>query len=215
MRALIETAAKAAIILGTALVPAVAYAGSAADVLEPQGLWIGAMHGPTPKMLSGAVVVDLAAIEALMAEKPLLLDVGPAVRKPENFPSDRPWLPIHRSIPNAIWMPGAGAAPLDVGREELFYRRIEELTHGDKTKLIVVFCRPECWGGWNAGKRTRDERLYARPLVSGRHRWLAGQARNRRGQTRHRVVRRADKIGISDVVSFVWWRLIVGDLLLR
>jgi PQQ-dependent catabolism-associated CXXCW motif protein len=153
MHALIGTAAKAAIILGTALVPAVAYAGSAADVPEPQGLWIGAMHGPTPKLLSGAVVVDLAAVEALMAEKPLLLDVGPAVRKPENFPTDRPWLPIHRSIPNAIWMPGAGAAPLDVGREELFYRRIEELTHGDKTKSIVVFCRPECWGGWNAGKR--------------------------------------------------------------
>jgi PQQ-dependent catabolism-associated CXXCW motif protein len=153
MHALIGTAAKAAIILGTALVPAVAYAGSAADVPEPQGLWIGAMHGPTPKLLSGAVVVDLAAVEALMAEKPLLLDVGPAVRKPENFPTDRPWLPIHRSIPNAIWMPGAGAAPLDVGREELFYRRIEELTHGDKTKSIVVFCRHECWGGWNAGKR--------------------------------------------------------------
>jgi PQQ-dependent catabolism-associated CXXCW motif protein len=153
MRALIETAATAAIILGTALVPAVAHAGSTADIPEPQGLWIGAMHGPTPKMLSGAVVVDLAAIEALMAGKPLLLDVGPAVRKPENFPTDRPWLPIHRSIPNAIWMPGAGAAPLDVGREELFYRRIEELTHGDKAKPIVVFCRPECWGGWNAGKR--------------------------------------------------------------
>jgi PQQ-dependent catabolism-associated CXXCW motif protein len=153
MRALIETAAKAAIILGIALVPVVAHAGSAADVPEPQGLWIGAINGPTPKMLSGAVVVDLAAIEALMAEKPLLLDVGPAARKPENFPSDWPWLPMHRSIPNAIWMPGAGAAPLDVGREELFYRRIEKLMQGDKTKPIVVFCRPDCWGGWNAGKR--------------------------------------------------------------
>lgn len=153
MCALIEWAAKAAIILTTVLLVAVAHAGSGSDVAEPQGLWIGAMHGPTPKMLSGAMVVDLAAIEALMAEKPLLLDVGPVVRKPENFPSDRPWLPIHRSIPNAIWMPGAGAAPLDAGREELFYRRIEELTQGDKAKPIVVFCRPDCWGGWNAGKR--------------------------------------------------------------
>jgi len=153
MCALIERAAKAAIILTTALLAAVANAGSAGDVAEPQGLWIGGMHGPTPKMLSGAVVVDLAAIEALMAEKPLLLDVGPVARKPENFPSDRPWQPIHRSIPNAIWMPGAGAAPLDAGREELFYRRIEELTQGDKAKPIVVFCRPDCWAGWNAGKR--------------------------------------------------------------
>jgi PQQ-dependent catabolism-associated CXXCW motif protein len=87
-----------------------------------------------------------------MPDKPLLLDVGPADRMPEGFPSDR-WLPIHRSIPRAIWMPGAGEAPLDAGREELFYRRIGELMQGDKTRPIVVFCRPDCWGSWNAGKR--------------------------------------------------------------
>jgi PQQ-dependent catabolism-associated CXXCW motif protein len=153
MRALIKTVAKAAVILGSALLSAVANAGAASDVPEPQGLWTGAMAGQTPKTLAGAVVVDLAAIEALMADKPLLLDVGPATRKPENFPADRLWLPTHRSIPKAIWMPGAGAAPLEAGREELFYHRIAELTHGDRTKPIVIFCRPECWGGWNAGKR--------------------------------------------------------------
>jgi len=153
VRALIELAAKAAVIVGTALFPVLAGAGSPSDVPEPQGLWIGAMHGPTPKTLAGAAVVDLAAIEVLLAEQPLLLDVGPAVRKPADFPDDRPWLPTHRSIPGAIWMPGAGAAPLEAGREELFYRRVGELTLGDKTKPIVVFCRPECWGGWNAGKR--------------------------------------------------------------
>jgi PQQ-dependent catabolism-associated CXXCW motif protein len=99
------------------------------------------------------MVVDLAAVEVLMAEKPLLLDVGPAYRKPVNLPADRPWLPTHRSIPGATWMPGAGAAPLDAGREDLFDRRIAELTRGDKAKPIVVFCRPDCWGSWNAGKR--------------------------------------------------------------
>src|SRR5262245_15183033 len=153
MRTLVEIAVKAAIILGTALFPAVASVGSAADVQEPRGLWIGPMYGQTPKTLGGAMVVDLAAVEALMAEKPLLLDVGPAGRKPENLPSDRLWLPTHRSIPNAVWMPGAGAAPLDAAREQLFYDRISELVHGNKAKPIVVFCRSDCWGGWNAGKR--------------------------------------------------------------
>jgi PQQ-dependent catabolism-associated CXXCW motif protein len=153
MRALLETVAKATIILGTALLSAVANAGAAANVPEPQGLWTGAMAGQTPQTLTGASVVDLAAVEALMVEKPLLLDVGPAPRKPENFSGDRLWLPTHRTIPNAIWLPGAGAAPLEAGREELFYHRIAELTQGDKAKPIVVFCRPECWGGWNAGKR--------------------------------------------------------------
>jgi PQQ-dependent catabolism-associated CXXCW motif protein len=152
MRSLIGIAAPAAIILGTAFFCAVASAGSA-DIQEPQGLWTGAMYGPTPATLGGAVVVDLAAVEALLAEKPLLLDVGPAARKPEILSGDRPWLPTHRSIPNAIWMPGAGVAPLAAGREELFYRRIGELVQGDKAKPIVVFCRAECWGSWNAGKR--------------------------------------------------------------
>ena len=153
MRALLTAAAKAAIIPALALLVAAVSAGSAADIAEPRGLWTGPMYGQTPRTLAGAVVVDLAAVEVLMAEKPLLLDVGPAHRKPVNFPTDRPWLPTHRSIPGAIWMPGAGAAPLDAGREELFYRRIGELTRGDKAKLIVVFCRPGCWGSWNAGKR--------------------------------------------------------------
>jgi PQQ-dependent catabolism-associated CXXCW motif protein len=142
-----------AIIPAIALLAAAVSAGSAADVAEPRGLWTGPMYGRTPRTLGGAVVVDLAAVEALMAEKPLLLDVGPAPRKPVNFPTDRPWLPTHRSIPGSIWMPGAGAAPLDARREELFYRRIRELTRGEKAKPIVVFCRPDCWGSWNAGKR--------------------------------------------------------------
>jgi PQQ-dependent catabolism-associated CXXCW motif protein len=41
----------------------------------------------------------------------------------------------------------------DPTREELFYRRIEELTNGDKSKAVVTFCHPECWGSWNAAKR--------------------------------------------------------------
>lgn len=152
MRALLKTAA-AMIVLAAMLLPAPGSAGPAGDVAEPPGLWTGAMHGPTPRTLSGAAVVDLATLKALMAERPLLIDVGPAHRKPEDFPPDRPWLPTHRSIPGAIWMPGAGAAPLAAGREAVLYRRIAELTRGDKSKPIVVFCQPDCWGSWNVGKR--------------------------------------------------------------
>jgi PQQ-dependent catabolism-associated CXXCW motif protein len=153
MRTLLVAAAKVAIILAIALLPAVGNLGLADDVPEPQGLWTGSMYGRTPRTLSGAAVVDLAALETLMTTQALLLDVGPARQKPENLPDNRPWLPIHRSIPGAVWMPGAGVAPLDAGREELFHRRIAELTNGDQARPIVVFCRPDCWGSWNAGKR--------------------------------------------------------------
>jgi PQQ-dependent catabolism-associated CXXCW motif protein len=142
----------AAIFLAVALLPVAA--GLAGDeVAEPAGLWTGPMYGATPRTLAGAVVVDLAAVEALMTERPVLIDVGPASRRPETLPKDRPWLPVHRSIPGAVWMPGAGVVPLDAGREELLYRRVAELTLGDKTKPIVVFCRSGCWGSWNVGKR--------------------------------------------------------------
>jgi len=153
MRALLPAAARAAIIPAIALLAAAVCAGSAADIAEPRDLWTGPMYGQTPRTLGGAQVVDVAAVEVLLAARPLLLDVGPGHRKPANFPRDRPWLPTHRSIPGAIWMPGAGTAPMDAAREESFYRRIGELTRGDKTKPIVVFCRPDCWGSWNAGKR--------------------------------------------------------------
>jgi PQQ-dependent catabolism-associated CXXCW motif protein len=161
MRTAIEAAAKAAMVaaigLAALLLAAVASAGPGdradADIQEPPGLWTGPMYGQTPRTLAGAVVMDLAGVEALAGKKPLLLDVGPAARKPETFPASRPWLPTHRSIPGAVWMPGAGAAPLDTEREALFFRRIAELTQGDATRPIVVFCQPSCWGSWNAGKR--------------------------------------------------------------
>ena len=130
-----------------------ALADSAVDVAEPAGIWTGPMRGHTPKTLAGATVLDLSALDALMASEPVLFDVAVADKKPTDFPQDLPWLPIHRSIPGAVWLPGAGAAPLDPAREALFYERAEELTNGDKSKPIVTFCHPECWGSWNAAKR--------------------------------------------------------------
>lgn len=124
-----------------------------AEVQEPDGLWTGPMRGETPKTLSGAVVVDLAGLEALMQKNPVIIDVGAADKKPEDFPPDRLWLPTHRSIPGAAWFPGAGAASLQAGQEEAFLRRVKELTQGDSSRPIVTFCQPACWGSWNTGKR--------------------------------------------------------------
>ena len=28
-----------------------------------------------------------------------------------------------------------------------------ELTGGDRSAPVVVFCKPDCWASWNAGKR--------------------------------------------------------------
>ena len=128
-------------------------ADSPVNVPEPAGLWTGPQHGYTPTTLKGATILDIGALDALMAEKPVLIDVGIMDRKPDGFPANRPWLPAHRSIPGAVWLPNAGAAPLPPADEALFFRRVEELTGGDRSKPVVTFCHPECWGSWNAGKR--------------------------------------------------------------
>lgn len=143
----------AAILVAVVFLAAPSRADSYLNVSEPDGIWTGPMRGHTPKTLKGATVLDISALEALMANKPVLFDVAIADKKPADFPRDLPWLPIHRSIPGAVWMPGAGAASLDLTREGMFYKRMQELTNGDKSKPIVTFCHPECWGSWNAAKR--------------------------------------------------------------
>lgn len=132
----------------------VARADSPGHVPEPAGLWQGALHGYTPNTVAGAVVVDTAALEKLVADKkPVLIDVASADKKPENMPATALWFPNHRSVPGAVWMPGAGSGTSDKTFATAFERRIADLTGGDKTKAIVAFCHPECWGSWNAAKR--------------------------------------------------------------
>ncbi|GJE43997.1 rhodanese-like domain-containing protein [Methylobacterium soli] len=153
MRRSAEAALRGVAILAAALVLAAAPADSPVNVPEPDGIWTGPQRGYTPATLAGATVIDINGLDALLPEGPVLLDVSLADRKPEGFPADRPWLPAHRSVPGAVWMPNAGAAPMAPAQEALFYRRVEDLTGGDKAKPIVTFCHPECWGSWNVAKR--------------------------------------------------------------
>jgi PQQ-dependent catabolism-associated CXXCW motif protein len=125
----------------------------AAAAPEPDGLWTGPMIGDTPATLAGAKVLDVEGLEKLMAEKPLLIDSGPADKKPETLPPTAIWRPTHRSIPGAAWFPGAGRGDLDPARTDALIRRIGELSGGKMSKPIVTFCQPRCWGSWNVGKR--------------------------------------------------------------
>jgi PQQ-dependent catabolism-associated CXXCW motif protein len=120
---------------------------------EPDGYRTASLRAPTPATLTGARVLDLAALEVLVSEGPVLVDVGPAPVKPENLAPDALWLPTHRSIPGAAWFPGAGLGDLPPEREALLLEQVAELTGGDRSAPLVVFCKPDCWASWNAGKR--------------------------------------------------------------
>lgn len=129
----------------------------AATAPEPDRIWTGPMIGDTPATLKGARVVDVKGLERLMPAKPLLVDSGPADRKPDNLPTGTLWKPTHRSIPGAVWFPGAGRGILEPAKVEALLSRIDELSGGDRSKPIVTFCQPRCWGSWNVGKRLIEQ----------------------------------------------------------
>jgi PQQ-dependent catabolism-associated CXXCW motif protein len=120
---------------------------------EPPGLWTGPMHGETPATLAGATIVDVTAASKLKAKGALLIDVAEAPPKPPGASPDMPWLPVHMSIPGAIWFAGGGFGGGSPAFQRRFAARVAELTGGDKKKPIVAFCHPRCWGSWNAAKR--------------------------------------------------------------
>ena len=141
-----------------ALAAAALIAGSAgaddARPPEPDGYRTGALRAATPATLAGARVLDLAALEAAVADRPLLIDVGPAPVRPDDLPAGTLWLPTHRSIPGAVWLPGAGLGDdLPPAREALLLATVAELTGGDGAAPVVVFCKPDCWASWNLGRR--------------------------------------------------------------
>jgi PQQ-dependent catabolism-associated CXXCW motif protein len=129
-------------------------AASPSPVSEPDGLWQGPMRSDTPDSLKGASVIDTDAF-AELRDRPqtVVLDVAPADEKPASMSKDAPWMPIHRSIPGAIWLPGAGTGSTDAAFATAFRREIDLLTGNNLDRPIVAFCHPKCWGSWNAAKR--------------------------------------------------------------
>lgn len=162
MRAAVLALALSAALVPATVLPSAARAAdgaglpatSPANVPEPEGLWRGSLRGYTPASLRGAIVIDAEGLERLMADAdPVLIDVGPADRKPPSMAENAPWMPAHRSIPGAVWMPGAGSGVDDEKFSAAFRDRVAQLTDDDLDRPIVTFCHPECWGSWNAGKR--------------------------------------------------------------
>ncbi|WP_158807493.1 rhodanese-like domain-containing protein [Beijerinckia sp. L45] len=129
-------------------------AATPGKVPEPTDLWQGAMHGYTPNTVAGATVLDTAALSKLLVGvPPLMVDVAEADKKPAGMAATALWMPAHRSIPGATWLPGAGSGSSEASFVDAFEARFAALMGGDRSKPIVAFCHPECWGSWNAAKR--------------------------------------------------------------
>lgn len=63
----------------------------------------------------------------------------------------------HESIPGAHWFPEAGRGELAPGIGDWFMQGIARLTGGRRDRMLILFCRSDCWMGWNAAKRLRAQ----------------------------------------------------------
>ncbi len=134
-------------------------AAETAHVPEPQGYWLGPIHGPVPATIAGGTVLDTAGLAHLLAGGGVvLLDVAEAPYRPSGLPAGTLWLPPpHRDIPGSVWIPDVGHGEIAPRFAAWFRTRLAALTGGNRAKRIVVYCHPSCWMSWNAARRVIND----------------------------------------------------------
>jgi quinoprotein dehydrogenase-associated probable ABC transporter substrate-binding protein/PQQ-dependent catabolism-associated CXXCW motif protein len=137
-------------------------AAPAATVPEPEGYRMGEYRAPVPATLRGATVLTTRELQALIAQRnPVLIDVLPKARRPEDRDAGRLWIePRRDNIPGSAWLPNVGYGELTQEFADYFRTGLERLTGGDKTKPVVFYCDADCWMSWNAAKRAVTELGY-------------------------------------------------------
>lgn len=131
-------------------------AGAAlAEVPEPQGYWMGEMHGEVPATLSGARAIDTPVLATLVEQrKAVLIDAAEAPRRPDTLALGAIWKPVpHETIAGSVWIPGIGRGEIAPELDAFYRQELIRLTAGDFDRQIVFYCHPDCWASWNAAKR--------------------------------------------------------------
>jgi PQQ-dependent catabolism-associated CXXCW motif protein len=100
----------------------------------------GYYEAPTPLRAPGAATVNTAQLSAMLAHRPLIIDV-----RTGNAAS-------LRTIVGAAWWPWAGLYGAPYGQH--FEQALEQATGGDKSREIVFSClSSRCWLSYNAALR--------------------------------------------------------------
>lgn len=134
---------------------ALCLAGSAAlsQPAEPTGFRAPPYEAQTPDTLAGAQVIDSAQAVALHDAGVRFVDVYPRQKRPAGLPQGTIWkAAAHQTIPGAVWL-------YDTGYDRLSAAESQRLSAGlarildSADQPVVIFCRADCWMGWNAAKR--------------------------------------------------------------
>jgi len=58
-----------------------------------------------------------------------------------------------QSLPNAVWLPEVGRGVLSDEMQAYFAQNLADLTEGDTSRALILFCVADCWMSWNAAQR--------------------------------------------------------------
>lgn len=136
------------------LIAAATAAAADPSVPEPQAYHGEPYRSAVPDTLSGATVLDAGKAADWQARGAVMIDVLPAIVRPEGLPKDVIWrAPQHESLPGAVWLAGAGYDRLSPQDEAGFAIALNRLSKADKSAALVFFCKADCWMSWNAARR--------------------------------------------------------------
>lgn len=143
-----------------ALGPVAAHAGPpTAPDFDAAGYRTARYRAPVTRDPSPAARIAAAAALLLRPVKDaLFIDVLPAeggVRDPQTGA----WrLSVaHQTIPGALWHPEAGRGSPDPVLWRGLVAAVRKARRRDPSIPVVLFCRSDCWMGWNAARRLANE----------------------------------------------------------
>ena len=134
----------------------VAAAGAAtAEVPEPEGYRLENYRAPVPATLRGVKVIGTDEAEAIWrSHAASFVDVLPRPPRPRDLPAGTLWRDKPRAnIPGSIWLPDTGYGELASSMAGYFADGLDKASHGDRARMLVLYCLADCWMSWNAAKR--------------------------------------------------------------
>ncbi len=108
-------------------------------------------RSPTPEQVDGAITLDTAGLQDLLARQPhsVLIDTYRRQWLFGRFIPDEE----HRNLPGSVWLANTGDGLLLAPWKDYFETQLQRLSQGRHDWPLVFYCRSDCWLGWNAARR--------------------------------------------------------------
>ena len=118
------------------------------------GYRIARYRTPVEPQVPGGQRVVIEEVDSLIAKGVILVDVlasdGAGLDRATGL-----WhmAKPHENSPGSTWLPDVGKGRTEPMFESYFKANLAQLTGGDLSRPVLIYCQSDCWMGWNAVKR--------------------------------------------------------------